>query len=153
MPFQTLKKLQTGQLKDVTYIKIASGLKTFPNELYTLVDTLEVLDLTDNNLTDLPDDFDRFRRLKRLFLSNNKFDNVPKILAKLPILSMIGMRNNQIKKFEENSLPLSTRWLILTDNELTTLPESIGDLVLLQKCMLSGNQISGEVTKKHTLFC
>lgn len=142
MPSETLKKLQTGQLKGATYIKIASGLKTFPNELYTLVDTLEVLDLTDNNLTDLPDDFDRFKKLKRLFLSNNKFENVPKIVAKLPVLSMIGMRNNQIKIFEENSLPLSTRWLILTDNELTTLPESIGDLVLLQKCMLSGNQIS-----------
>ena len=131
----TLIELKLGNLKDSKYIKIVAGLETFPQELYSLVNTLEVLDLTDNNLTTLPDDFDRFKKLKRLFLSNNQFNQVPKILAKLPFLSMIGMRNNKIKIFEENSLPLSTRWLILTDNELTSLPQSIGDLKLLQKCM------------------
>ncbi len=139
---KTLKELKSGNLIGSKNIKIAAGLETFPQELYSLVDTLEVLDLTDNNLTTLPDDFDKFKKLKILFLSNNQFNHVPKILAKLPILSMIGMRNNKIKIFEENSLPLSTRWLILTDNELTSLPQSIGDLKLLQKCMLSGNKLS-----------
>ncbi|MDD2894831.1 MAG: leucine-rich repeat-containing protein kinase family protein [Aliarcobacter sp.] len=139
---EILKELELGNLKDSTYIKIAAGLYTFPTELYILVDTLEVLDLTDNNLSTLPDDFHRFKKLKRVFLSNNQFNHVPKILAKLPVLSMIGMRNNKIKIFEENSIPLSTRWLILTDNELTSLPQSIGDLKLLQKCMLSGNKLT-----------
>lgn len=139
---KTLKELKSGNLIGSKNIKIAAGLETFPQELYSLVDTLEVLDLTDNNLTTLPDDFDKFKKLKILFLSNNQFNHVPKILAKLPILSMIGMRNNKIKIFEENALPLSTRWLILTDNELTSLPQSIGDLKLLQKCMLSGNKLS-----------
>ncbi len=139
---KTLKELKSGNLKNSTYIKIAAGLDSFPKELYELEDTLEVLDLTDNNLSTLPDDFYRFKKLKRLFLSNNQFNHVPKILAKLPVLSMIGIRNNKIKIFEENALPLSTRWLILTDNELTSLPQSIGDLKLLQKCMLSGNKLT-----------
>ena len=139
---KTLKELKSGDLINSTHIKIAVGLEIFPDELYTLVDTLEVLDLTDNNLSFLPDDFYRFKKLKRLFLSNNQFNHVPKVLAKLPNLSMIGMRNNKIKIFEENSLPLSTRWLILTDNELEFLPESIGDLKLLQKFMLSGNKLN-----------
>ena len=103
---------------------------------------MEVLDLTDNNLSSLPDDFYRFKKLKRLFLSNNQFNHVPKVLAKLPVLSMIGIRNNHIEIFEENSLPLSTRWLILTDNNLQAIPESIGDLSLLQKFMISGNQLT-----------
>lgn len=128
--------------KGTTSVKIAQGLRDFPKELYSLEDSLEVLDLTDNNLSSLPDDFYRFKKLKRLFLSNNQFNHIPKVLAKLPELSMIGIRNNQIKTFEENSLPLSTRWLILTDNELTSLPNSIGDLKSLQKCMLSGNKLS-----------
>ena len=123
-------------------IKIAKGLTSFPKELYEFVDSLEVLDLTNNNLSTLPDDFYKFKKLKRLFISNNQFDHIPKVLARLPNLSMIGIRNNKIKIFEENSLPLSTKWLILTDNELTKLPNSIGDLSLLQKCMLSGNKLT-----------
>ena len=138
---ETLKELKSGKLKNSTHIKIACSLDIFPSELYTLEDSLEVLDLTDNNLSSLPDDFYRFKKLKRLFLSNNQFNHVPKILAKLPNLSMIGIRNNQIKIFEENSLPLSTRWLILTDNNIKILPSSIGDLTLLQKFMISGNKI------------
>ena len=125
-----------------THIKIASGLNSFPLELYKFIDTLEVLDLTDNNLSSLPDDFYKFKKLKRLFLSNNQFNHIPKVLAKLPNLTMFGIRNNKIKIFEENSLPLSIKWLILTDNELTSLPESIGNLKLLQKFMLSGNKLS-----------
>ena len=139
---EILEKLKSGDLIGITQIKIAAGLEIFPQELYSLVDTLEVLDLTDNNLSSLPNDFDRFKKLKRLFLSNNQFNHVPKILSKLPNLSMIGIRNNKIKIFEENSLPLSTRWLILTDNELESLPEFIGDLKLLQKFMLSGNKLN-----------
>ena len=44
-----------------THIKIASGLNSFPVELYKFIDTLEVLDLTDNNLSSLPDDFYKFK--------------------------------------------------------------------------------------------
>jgi hypothetical protein len=139
---QTLKELKSGNLKNSTHIKIACGLDTFPNELYSLEDSLEVLDLTDNNLSSLPDDFYRFKKLKRLFLSNNQFNHVPKVLAKLSNLSMIGIRNNHIEVFEENALPPSTRWLILTDNNLQTIPNSIGDLPLLQKFMISGNQLT-----------
>ena len=137
----TLKELKAGKLKDSKHIKIACGLENFPSELFSLEDSLEVLDLTNNSLSTLPDDFDRFKKLKRLFLSNNQFNHVPKVLAKLPNLSMIGIRNNHIKIFEENSLPLSIRWLILTDNNLEALPNSIGDLLLLQKFMISGNQL------------
>ena len=67
---------------------------------------------------------------------------------------MIGFRNNQIVKVPENGLPLTTRWLILTDNALTSLPESMGDLNLLQKCMLSGNKLTSlpqSMSKCHNL--
>jgi len=119
-----------------------------------LAETLEVLDLTDNKLSSLPENFGVFKKLKILFLSNNHFTEVPTILAKCPNLSMIGIRNNQINTFEENALPLSTRWLILTDNELKKLPDSMGDLTLLQKCMLSGNKLTTlpqSMSKCHNL--
>ena len=139
---EILEELKSGKLRGLKDIKIASGFKTFPQELYLLVDTLEVLDLSDNNLSFLPDDFDRFKKLKRLFLSNNQFNHVPQILSKLPNLSMFGIRNNHIKIFKENTLPLSIKWLILTDNNLESLPNSIGDLSLLQKFMISGKYLN-----------
>ena len=138
----TLEVLQSGQLLGVTKVKIAEGLKSFPQELYTLAETLEILDLTDNELTSLPNDLNRLKKLRILFISNNQFKTVPKALATCPNLSMIGLRNNQIDTFEEDALPLTTRWLILTDNQLKKLPDSMGDLLLLQKCMLSGNQLT-----------
>ena len=98
--------------------------------------------MTDNKLSSLPDDFNKFKKLRILFLSNNHFTELPTVLAQCSHLSMIGFRNNDIETVAENALPLTTRWLILTDNAIETLPDSMGDLYLLQKCMLSGNRLT-----------
>ena len=150
----TLEELKSGSLKGATHVKLACGLETFPQELFNLADTLEVLDLTDNKLSTLPKDFSLFKKLKILFISNNHFTEVPTILSKCPNLSMIGFRNNHINTVAENALPLTTRWLILTDNEIEKLPESMGELSLLQKCMLSGNKLTTlpqSMSKCHNL--
>ncbi|NOR56675.1 MAG: protein kinase [Sulfurovum sp.] len=137
-----LAQLRSGQLLGTKRLKLACGLKEFPREIFTLAESLEVLDMTDNQLHTLPDDFGKLKNLKILFLSNNLFTEVPTVLSQCPNLSMIGFRNNNIDTLAENALPLSTRWLILTDNVLTSLPESMGALKYLQKCMLSGNQLT-----------
>ena len=150
----TLKQLKSGQLLGVKELTLAEGLTDFPKEVYTLADTLERLDMTDNKLSSLPEDFGQLKNLKILFLSNNHFTELPTVLAQCPNLSMIGFRNNQIETVHENSLPLTTRWLILTDNNLKKLPHSMGDLHLLQKCMLSGNELTKlpeSMSKCHNL--
>ncbi len=139
---KTLEELRSGQRIGSKRLKLACGLKEFPREIFTLAETLEVLDMTDNHLDTLPDDFGKLKHLKILFLSNNQFKEVPTVLSHCPNLSMIGFRNNQIDTLAEDALPLSTRWLILTDNALASLPESMGALKCLQKCMLSGNQLT-----------
>ena len=151
---QTLEQLRSGQLIGTKGLKLSEGLTTFPEEIYTLADTLERLDMTGNALDSLPEDFHKLKHLKILFLSNNNFTKLPTVLAKCPQLSMIGFRNNQISSVPQNALPLSTRWLILTDNALTSLPESMGDLHVLQKCMLSGNKLTSlpqSMAKCHNL--
>jgi len=150
----TLKELKSGSLVGNTRVKIAEGLNTFPKALYTLADSLEILDLTDNNLSTLPDDLNKLHKLRILFVSNNQFKEVPPVLASCPNLTMIGLRNNQISTFVEDAVPLNTRWLILTDNALEKLPDSMGDLALLQKCMLSGNYLTSlpkSMTQCHNL--
>lgn len=137
----TLQQLKSGQLKHAKRIKISENLTTFPTEVYDSADSLEILDLSGNQLSSLPDDFDNLHRLKILFLSENQFDHLPDILGKCANLEMIGFKANQIQTVSENSLPPLTRWLILTDNQIQTLPDSIGKLHKLQKLMLAGNLI------------
>lgn len=138
----TLEQLKSGELKGITKLSLRGRVKEFPDEIFELKDSLEILDLTDNELSSLPHNLADLTKLKIIFCSNNLFKEVPEVLATCPNLEMIGFKSNQISSFAENSLPRQTRWLILTDNNITKLPESFGDLSNLQKCMLAGNALS-----------
>ncbi len=133
--------MQNNQKTDATEFRLAKGLKNFPCEIFDLADTLEVLDLSGNKLSELPDDFGRFKKLRILFLSDNAFTEIPKVLSECPALTMIGFKTNQITKWSENVMPDTLRWLILTDNQISQIPDSIGNLKKLRKLMLAGNHI------------
>ena len=137
----TLAELKSGKLIGSKRLKLASGLTEFPNEILDLAATLEVLDLSDNQMTELPECIIRLKHLKIIFFARNNFTEFPKILSQLPKLSMIGFKSNQIVSVPENAFPRTLKWLILTDNNLQKLPNSIGECLLLQKCGLAGNQI------------
>lgn len=138
----TLKELQNGQLHGTLRLKLSCGLENFPGEILDLSDTLEILDLTGNRLSSLPNDFGKLKKLRILFLSQNLFTEVPAVLSKCPELGMVGFKANQISHLPENVFPPKVHWLILTDNCIQELPESIGDLHLLQKCALAGNRLT-----------
>ncbi|WP_153915990.1 leucine-rich repeat-containing protein kinase family protein [Shewanella sp. TC10] len=140
----TLAQLTSGELngQKLQRIQIAEQLVEFPHEILTFADSLEVLDLSNNRLSQLPDEFACLTELKILFLSFNCFTEVPHIIAQCPKLEMIGFKANQISTVAENCLPVDTRWLILTDNQITQLPQSIGQLHRLKKCALAGNKIN-----------
>jgi len=138
---QSLDDLIGGRLMGERSVKISEGLSKVPREIFKLADTLEILDFSGNNISILPDDFARLSKLKILFLSDNDFTVFPKVLAQCPNLTMIGFKANKISLLPEHSLPKQTRWLILTDNQLTHLPESVGELAHLQKLMLAGNEL------------
>lgn len=139
----TLAQLEAGQLQGSTQLKLSCGLTTFPSEIYKLADTLEILDLTGNTLSSLPDDFDRFTKLRILFCSSNQFTEMPAVLGKCPNLSMIGFKANQITHIPEEAIPTEhLRWFIVTDNALSKVPEALGQCKKLQKLMLAGNQLS-----------
>ena len=134
--------LADGSLARAHHIRLSDDLTRFPSELYQLADTLEILDLSDNQLTTLPDDLVRFGKLRILFASNNPFTELPSVLGRMPQLEMVGFKACQIRHVPEDSLPERLRWLILTANQLQTLPDSIGHRPRLQKLMLSCNQLN-----------
>lgn len=138
---ETIDLLRAGRLQGIKRLDLAAGLTNFPIEIFDLADSLEILNLSDNNLQSLPADLGRLHQLKIIFLSNNNFEEVPEVLADCPNLSMVSFKSNNIRIFGENSLPPSVKWLILTDNYLEKLPKSIGRLHSLQKLMLAGNKL------------
>jgi len=140
---QTLAQLQAGELKGATKLKLSCGLTTFPAEIFSLADTLEMLDLSGNQLSSLPDDFIRFTKLTIVFFSDNLFTIFPDCLGKMPQLDIIGFKANQIQAISETAIPANTRWLILTNNKIEQLPASIGNCHRMQKLMLAGNQLTG----------
>ncbi|WP_035987629.1 leucine-rich repeat-containing protein kinase family protein [Leptolyngbya sp. KIOST-1] len=136
-----LEMLRSQPPIDNRRLTLAANLTTFPEEILDLADSLEILDLSHNALTTLPDSFARLQNLRIVFFNNNRFERVPEVLAQCPNLSMIGFKANRIATVPAEALPPKTRWLILTDNRLRSLPEAIGHLPHLQKLMLAGNRL------------
>lgn len=138
----TLAQLKAGQLAGTTRLDLACGLTEFPREIFELADSLEILNLTGNALSSLPDDLHRLRHLRVLFCSDNAFTELPECLGRCAELSMIGFKANRIERVPAAALPPQLRWLILTDNCISQLPDELGQRPLLQKLMLAGNQLA-----------
>nr|WP_315240025.1 leucine-rich repeat-containing protein kinase family protein [uncultured Albidiferax sp.] len=138
----TLYQLRSGQLQGIRRLDLSAGLTTFPREIFDLADTLEVLNLSGNALSGLPDDLPLLHRLRVIFCSSNPFTELPAVLGQCAQLEMVGFKSCQIRHLCAAALPPRLRWLILTDNQLTTLPAEIGQCLELQKLMLAGNQLA-----------
>jgi hypothetical protein len=142
MSAETLAQLRAGALSGTVRMDLSDGLTELPPEILTLADSLEILNLSNNRLTDLPDWLPELKKLRILFCSNNPFRHVPEILGRCPALDMVGFKSCQVITLSPVALPPQLRWLILTDNRLTTLPPELGRCSQLQKLMLSGNELT-----------
>lgn len=130
------------QQAPITRLQISAQLTEFPAKIFELADSLEVLDLSNNQLSELPDGFECLVNLRILFLTNNDFEKIPAVIARCPKLEMISFKSNRLTQVDENVLPVDTRWLILTENIIESLPDSMGQLHCLQKLALAGNQLT-----------
>ncbi|HZW26193.1 MAG TPA: leucine-rich repeat-containing protein kinase family protein [Gallionella sp.] len=137
----TLASLRAGELAGIERLDLCCGLTEFPREIFDLADTLEILNLSGNALTTLPDDLPRLHRLRVIFCSDNLYTRMPEVLGRCPNLEMVGFKANRIEELPAAALPENLRWLILTDNRLREIPAEIGDCARLQKLMLAGNQL------------
>ena len=138
----TLAQLRSGELAGSSRLDLSCGLTELPPEVFALADSLEVLNLSGNALTSLPDDLVRLHKLKVLFCSGNRFARVPEVVGACASLSMVGFKSNQLTELPAAALPARLRWLILTDNRLTELPTELGERAHLQKLALAGNRLS-----------
>lgn len=137
----TLEQLRAGELCGARHLKLSENLTEFPTEILSLKETLEVLDLTGNQLSTLPDELAGFGKLRIIFCSENRFTELPEVLGRCPALTMVGFKANRIVTVSAKALPAGLRWLILTDNAIEQLPDELGQCDALQKLMLAGNRL------------
>jgi Protein tyrosine and serine/threonine kinase/Leucine rich repeat len=140
---QVLGQLKAGLLTGIQRLDLSCGLTEFPREIFDLADSLEILNLSGNKLSCLPDDLPRLHKLRIIFCSDNLFTELPAVLGQCKSLTMVGFKANQINNVPDAALAPTLRWLILTDNRIQSLPSSIGKCTQMQKLMLAGNQLSG----------
>lgn len=137
-----LGQLKAGRLTGIKRLDLSCGLTEFPREIFDLADSLEILNLSGNQLSSLPDDLPRLHKLRIIFCSDNLFTELPAVLGQSKNLSMVGFKANQISRVPAEALAPILRWLILTDNRIQSLPSSIGKCTQMQKLMLAGNELS-----------
>ncbi len=137
-----MEQLKAGQLTGIKRLDLACGLTEFPREIFDLADSLEILNLSGNQLSSLPDDLPRLHKLRIIFCSDNLFTELPAVLGQCKNLTMVGFKANQISRVPAEALAPTLRWLILTDNRIQSLPSSIGKCTQMQKLMLAGNELN-----------
>ncbi|MGC2164914.1 MAG: leucine-rich repeat-containing protein kinase family protein [Gallionella sp.] len=138
----TIASIRAGKLYGTKRLDLSCGLAEFPDEIFELADSLEILNLSGNRLSKLPADLHRLHKLRVIFCSNNHFTELPKALGHCANLEIVGFKANRIHHVPRDSLPKKLRWLILTDNQISELPREIGTCNRLQKLMLAGNQLN-----------
>jgi hypothetical protein len=137
----TLSSIRTGRLAGIKRLDLSCGLTEFPNEIFELASSLEILNLSGNALSSLPKDLYRLHKLRIIFCSDNRFTELPETLGACPHLEMVGFKSNKIRHVSAAALPRNLRWLILTDNQVSELPSELGSRSRLQKLMLAGNRL------------
>ena len=115
--------------------------------------TLEVIDLSKNNLTKLePGSLSATTHLLHVDLSENQLQNVDGAFSGLRQLSRLDLRRNRLTRITSNSLPglSNLRYLRLDENRISSI-ESRAFVTLdrLMYLVLRGNRLGASVSRFH----
>ncbi|XP_067135342.1 leucine-rich repeat-containing protein 40-like [Centruroides vittatus] len=102
---------------------------------------LTYLDLRNNQVESLPEEFVSLEMLREINLSYNRFKEIPQVLFRLKKLEILFVSDNQIQKLDVNGLsqlPVLTV-LDLRNNDISYVPPELGNLKQLRSLQLEGN--------------
>jgi internalin A len=131
-----------------------NDLTELPPEIGQL-QNLSTLTLSDNRLSSLPPEIVHLHHLSALYLRSNQLSSLPPEIGHLRNLSWLDLRSNQLSNLpSEISQPQNISTLDLRSNQLSNLPPEIGHLHNLFTLYLSDNQLSSlppEIGNLHNL--
>ncbi|MGK7930025.1 MAG: leucine-rich repeat domain-containing protein [Microcystaceae cyanobacterium] len=141
--YQAIIKIHRAKTEGVTYLDLSNNqLSELPQEIAQL-SQLQQLDLSNNQLSELPPIFAQLSQLQQLDLSNNQLSKLPPEIAQLPQLQGLYLSNNQLSELPPIFAQLSQlQQLNLSNSKLSELPPEIAQLSQLQQLDLSNNQLS-----------
>ncbi len=138
---------KNGTIADLDLSNVAYhglGLNQLFNSLGAILSLsfLKRLDLSNNHLKTIPEIINRAYQLEKLDLSYNDIDNLPNSISAFTKLKMLNLKSNSLKRVPETINKLQNlETLILRDNLLNTIPFSIGNLKKLKLIDLHHNQM------------
>jgi len=125
-----------GSNKD-KYIKCYKLTKLLNNKKFKISVTdiaelynLQHLDLSNNQIKEIPKQIGQLVNLQQLYLSNNQIKEIPKELCQLSNLQTLSLSNNSIKKIpKELSQLINLQHLFIHNNSIKEIPKEMGQLV------------------------
>ncbi|XP_050099114.1 leucine-rich repeat and calponin homology domain-containing protein isoform X2 [Anopheles aquasalis] len=129
-------------LHSLTYLDLRNNqLSVLPREVCTL--PLQVLLVSNNRLTTLPDEFGRMEKLTELDAACNQITHLPGRMGDLRNLRSLNLRSNQLVYLPRDLTCLELTFLDISSNKIATLPielrlmSSLVDLELLDNPLTS----------------
>lgn len=128
----------------LTALELPSNELTVISEKIGQLVNLTRLDLSSNLITALPDEIGSLTNLVYLRARANKIDSVTLLLGRLTRLATLDLRQNEIEVLEASCLPDSDNLerLLLTDNYLRSLPDSLANCTGITELDAAGNKLT-----------
>lgn len=138
---EALHRIEEAKDKTQSYLFLSSlGLTSIPPEIGELAELVDIVDLSNNKLSDVPVEIGLLKKLERLDLNNNRFKVVPTRIYDLVGLKNLQLRMNQLANLDPKiALLRELNVLILDENQLTDIPLQIKNLEKLEYLSLSNN--------------
>ncbi len=140
---EAVRRIEEVNRSDAAFLDLSElNLTAVPDTLCRLAN-LQQLTLGNNQITTIPRSLSQLTKLQRLFLNNNQITAIPDSFAHLTNLQMLSLGNNQITAIPDCLAQLADlQSLLLHNNQITAIPDSLAHLTDLQRLFLNNNQIT-----------
>src|ERR1044072_5459094 len=138
---EAVRKIKAAKKEGSAELSLTGlNLTELPPELFELSNLIR-LQLNDNEITIIPDEFSVFTQLRILWFQNNKITEIPKAICQLFSLQELSLSSNQISVLPDAFSDLSNlKKLFLYNNNLGAIPEVICNIPNLEKLFLDNIQ-------------